>query len=63
VRFLADMGLAQSTVAFLHEHGHDAVHLCGQELQRLDDNLIVRNCLDFSGGTRNTRIARMNTDK
>jgi hypothetical protein len=25
--------------------------------------LNLGNCLDFSGGTRNTRIARMNTDK
>jgi hypothetical protein len=28
-----------------------------------DRGRFVGNCLDFSGGTRNTRIARMNTDK
>ena len=27
MKFLADMGLARSTVAFLRSRGHDAVHL------------------------------------
>jgi predicted nuclease of predicted toxin-antitoxin system len=41
VKFLLDMGLAQSTAAFLKEQGHDAVHLREQGLQRLDDQAII----------------------
>jgi predicted nuclease of predicted toxin-antitoxin system len=41
MKFLADMGLARSTVAFLHAQGHDAVHLRDQGLQRLEDDEIV----------------------
>ncbi len=35
------MGLARSTVAFLHAQGHDAIHLRDQGLQRADDGEIV----------------------
>jgi predicted nuclease of predicted toxin-antitoxin system len=42
MRFLADMGLARSTVAFLRAQGHDAVHLRDQGLQRLGDREIVK---------------------
>jgi predicted nuclease of predicted toxin-antitoxin system len=41
VKFLADMGLARSTNAFLRSQGHDAVHLRDQGLQRLSDEEIV----------------------
>lgn len=41
MKFLADMGLARSTVAFLRAQGHDAVHLRDQGLQRLEDDKIV----------------------
>ena len=41
MKFLADMGLARSTVAFLRARGHDAVHLRDQGLQRLSDDEIV----------------------
>ena len=41
MKFLADMGLARSTVAFLHAQGHDAVHLRDQGLQRLEDDEII----------------------
>jgi predicted nuclease of predicted toxin-antitoxin system len=41
VRFLADMGLARSTTAFLRAQGHDAVHLRDEGLQRLDDQDII----------------------
>ena len=41
MRFLADMGLARSTVAFLRARRHDAVHLRDQGLQRLSDDKIV----------------------
>lgn len=41
MKFLADMGVARSTVAFLRGQGHDAVHLRDEGLQRLDDYEIV----------------------
>jgi hypothetical protein len=41
MKFLADMGLARSTVAFLRAQGHDAVHLRDQGLQRLEDEEII----------------------
>ena len=41
MKFLADMGLARSTVAFLRAQGHDAVHLRDQGLQRLGDDEII----------------------
>lgn len=62
------MGLAQTTIAFLREQGHDAVHLRDQGLQQLPDAEIVQKArvegriilthdLDFGrivalGGTR-----------
>jgi predicted nuclease of predicted toxin-antitoxin system len=68
MRFLADTGLAQSTVAFLRAEGHDAVHLRDQGLQQSEDIEIVQKAraegrvilthdLDFGrivalGGTR-----------
>jgi predicted nuclease of predicted toxin-antitoxin system len=41
VKFLADMGMSPKTVAFLHNLGHDAVHLAEQGLERLPDPGIV----------------------
>ena len=41
MKFLADMGLGRSTVAFLRAQGHDAVHLRDQGLQQLEDDEIV----------------------
>ena len=41
MKFLADMGPARSTVAFLHAQGHHAVHLRDQGLQQLKDGDIV----------------------
>ena len=41
MKFLLDMGLAQSTARFLDEVGHDAVHLRDQGLQRLPDEEII----------------------
>ncbi|MBM3299363.1 MAG: DUF5615 family PIN-like protein [Deltaproteobacteria bacterium] len=41
MKFLADMGLARSTVAFLRTQGHDAVHLRDQGLQQSGDDEIV----------------------
>ncbi len=41
MKFLLDMGLAQSTARGLREQGYDAVHLRDQGLQRLDDEEII----------------------
>ncbi len=41
MKFLLDMGLAQSTARFLETLDHDAIHLRDQGLQRLPDQLIV----------------------
>ncbi len=41
MRFLADMGVAQSTAAFLRSQGFDAFHLRDEGLQRLDDEDII----------------------
>jgi len=30
IRFLLDMGLAQSTGRYLRSQGHDVIHLCDQ---------------------------------
>lgn len=45
MRFLADMGLAHSTVAFLRACWHDATHLRDEGLQRLSDDRIVEKAL------------------
>jgi len=43
MRFLADMGVATSTVRALISAGHDAVHLSALGLQRLaDDKILVK---------------------
>ena len=41
MKFLLDMGLARSTVQYLRDCGHDALHLRDQGLQRLPDTEIV----------------------
>ena len=41
MKFLLDMGLAQSTATFLQSQGHDAVHLRDQGLQRLPDEEVI----------------------
>lgn len=42
MKFLADMGISQSTTVFLKEQGFDAVHLRDQNLQRLPDPEIIQ---------------------
>jgi len=42
MKFLLDMGLAQSTARHLQALGHDAVHLRDQRLQRLPDDQIIQ---------------------
>ena len=48
MRFLADMGISQRVVTWLTEHGHDAVHLRDQGLQRLEDGDIFAKALQES---------------
>ena len=45
MKFLADMGISQNTVAFLRNKGHDAVHLRDENLQRLPDKDIIKKAL------------------
>jgi len=45
MKFLADMGLARSTVAFLRAQGYDAVHLRDHGLQCLEDDGIIEKAL------------------
>jgi predicted nuclease of predicted toxin-antitoxin system len=45
LRFLADMGIPQRTVAWLQSQNYDAVHLREEALQRLPDDDIVLNAL------------------
>lgn len=45
MKFLLDMGLAQSSAHHLRTHGHDAVHLRDQGLQRLPDHGIVHKAI------------------
>jgi len=42
MRLLLDMGVSPRTGDFLRRHGHDAVHLRDENLQRLPDPLIVK---------------------
>jgi len=41
VKFLADMGISPTTVAFLRQLGHDAVHLLDEGLGTLEDPAIL----------------------
>ncbi|HEY7328548.1 MAG TPA: DUF5615 family PIN-like protein [Gemmataceae bacterium] len=42
MRFLADMGVSQQVVEWLRNHGHDAVHLRDEGLQRLPNGEIFQ---------------------
>jgi len=43
MKFLLDMGIAQSTARFLNGQGHDAVHLRQEGLERMkDEDIIVK---------------------
>lgn len=41
MKFLADMGISQKSVAWLRAEGHDAVHLREEQLHRLPDAEIL----------------------
>lgn len=42
MKFLADMGIARSTVEWLRASGYDATHLLDEGLERLPDREIVQ---------------------
>ena len=46
MRFLADMGVAQSVVKWLKSHEYDAVHLRDEGLQRLPDSEILQKAIE-----------------
>jgi predicted nuclease of predicted toxin-antitoxin system len=50
MRFLADMGVSQRVVTWLHEQGHDATHLRDEGLQKLENGDI------FTKAFRESRI-------
>ena len=50
MRFLADMGVSQRVVTWLHKQGHDAIHLRDEGLQRLANGDI------FTKAFRESRI-------
>jgi predicted nuclease of predicted toxin-antitoxin system len=50
MRFLADMGVSQRVVTWLHAQGHDAIHLRDEGLQRLENGDI------FTKAFRESRI-------
>jgi predicted nuclease of predicted toxin-antitoxin system len=41
VKFLADIGVSQSTVRVLREHGHEVISLREQDLGRMSDATIL----------------------
>ena len=41
MKFLADMGISQSTVNWLREKGHDAIHLREEGLHRISDIEVI----------------------
>ena len=45
MRFLADMGVDVRVVEWLRRHGHDAVHLRDEELQRAPDEQVFAKAL------------------
>ncbi len=45
MRFLADMGLDVRVVSWLREHGHEAVHLREEGLQRLPNGEICKKAI------------------
>jgi predicted nuclease of predicted toxin-antitoxin system len=60
MKFLADMGIAPNTVAYLRQLGHEAAHLSEQHLEcltdrgvvekaRSEDRVLLTHDLDFGG--------------
>lgn len=45
MRFLADMGISQSTVNWLREKGYETIHLREEGLQKISDSEIVAKAM------------------
>jgi predicted nuclease of predicted toxin-antitoxin system len=45
LRFLLDMGIAQSVALWLRSMGHDATHLNDEDLYKLPDKLIIEKAI------------------
>ncbi|WP_295672705.1 DUF5615 family PIN-like protein [uncultured Mucilaginibacter sp.] len=45
MRFLLDMGIAQSVALWLNSQGHNAVHLNDENLYHLPDTLIIEKAI------------------
>ena len=50
MRFLADMGVSQQVVVWLHTKGHEAVHLRDEGLQRLPNGEIFHKAACETSG-------------
>ena len=46
MRFLADMGISQSTSKWLKGKGHDAIHLREQGLQSISDTEVIKKAVE-----------------
>jgi len=46
MKFLADMGISQSTVNWLKKQGYEAIHLREEGLERLPDINIIKKAID-----------------
>jgi predicted nuclease of predicted toxin-antitoxin system len=42
MKFLADMGISQSTIIWLRRMGHNAIHLRDEGLQKISDAEVIR---------------------
>ena len=46
MKFLADMGISQSSINWLRQNGYDVIHLREEGLQRATDAEIVKKAKD-----------------
>lgn len=46
MKFLADMGISQSTVNWLRVKGYDAIHLRDERLHKINDKEIIEKALE-----------------
>jgi len=43
MKFLADMGISQSSINWLRQNGYDAIHLREEGLHKISDIAIIEN--------------------
>lgn len=49
MKFIADMGISQTTVKWLREQGFDAIHVRDINLHRAPDTAIVKKAIEEKG--------------